>query len=169
MSPVARRLSLLVVLPALILSACLIVGPDFSRRAGAPNGTTWILQEVLLSGVVVDARSLDPPANLTFGTAERTASRDRQETGAVEGYSGCNDLNARYMLEEESAGSGTLQFTEVTHTERACDGLQGQVDGLVLMGVRHADRFEIRDGVLRIGVAPDAPAPALTMEFVEAE
>ena len=163
------RLSLLCALIVLAIPACSLLWDDDDAGAGSTTSlgnTEWVLQRIFLSGVVLDATNLDVPATIRFAPPRRSRARSSEETGAMDGYTGCNDFSGEYAAAATNGSQGTLELSNLIHTEKACSGNVAQIDGAFLAGLRDAYTYERDSATLRIQVAPDAPAPAISLVFV---
>lgn len=104
--------------------------PDDSRIG--LEDRKWVLQQI---GNQVNVRAL-PEAFVNFDANKRSAG----------GNSSCNVFGGSY-----TAAGDRIRITDVVSTMRACiEDYRMTVERQFLDGLRDANRYEIRDGLLRL-------------------
>jgi heat shock protein HslJ len=118
------------------------------------TGTKWLL--------VTERKPAGEPPYLEFGD------------GALTGYSGCNRIMGRYML--DSVGAGAIVFSTLSTTKRLCADPTMAVEERMIAVLRSSTSLKITGDRLRIdgsaggldfvaeppppGAPPPTPAPA---------
>ena len=87
-------------------------------------GPTWTLSSII-TGDVVSSVPTGVVASLVFG-----------DDGSVAIQTGCNSGGGRYIVD---AATGTITFSDIVITERACAGGQGQIEAAVLSVLQAAE------------------------------
>ncbi|NED98802.1 META domain-containing protein [Phytoactinopolyspora halotolerans] len=105
-----------------------------SETEGVPVvGTTWKLHNV----ASVDDLPSDPPAEAMFVI----------EDGEVSGNTGCNSFGGDAEVDEEA---GTVTFSQVIATTKACTGERGEIDQAMLGALEGEATIEISGDVLTL-------------------
>ena len=112
-----------------LLAACM--GSSHPVREPPPKpftGTKWLL--------VTERKPVGDPPYLEFGD------------GAVSGYSGCNRVMGRYML--DSVGAGAIVFSTLATTKRLCEDPTMAVEERMIAVLRSSTSLKILGDRLRI-------------------
>jgi heat shock protein HslJ len=134
---------LLAMLP--FLAACGYTNPVREPPPKPFTGTKWLL--------VTERKPTGEPPYLEFGD------------GAVSGYSGCNRVVGRYMM--DSVGAGAIIFSTLSASKRLCEDPTMAVEERMIAVLRSSTAFKILGDTMRIDgsagslnfVAEPPPAP----------
>ncbi len=125
-------------LPALALALGACAMPSTKEPVPLPlAGTKWIL--------VTERKLEGEQPYLEFGD------------GALSGYSGCNRLMGRYVM--DAVGAGAIVFSQVASSKRMCDAVSMAVEDRMLATLRTSTSLLIRGNTLRL----DGSAGSLTL------
>lgn len=160
-----RILILVLAVAAASGAGCSLFWQDGDGSGPIVASTSWELRTVFLSGAIVDASELEDPATLIFGGSMTAGPSADFEAGEVHGFSGCNQYSGAYQFRRIRGNAGEAAFSDLVTTEMACTGLRDRVEGLLYEAFEYAATYEKTASTLRIQVAADAPAPALTLVF----
>ncbi len=92
--------------------------------------TRWVLAE--LDGKILDAKRLDKPAHVRL-----------MGQGRLQGHTGCNTLQARYVQTGEN-----LRFNQFVTTRMACHGKAAASEKALLKALAKSAQFEMRGNQL---------------------